>query len=61
MVEERLYLLLPNTAYLLISPDDKVGLDYLPESHQQWEVDLVSVSQDLQDTIQVDLVFTEAP
>lgn len=34
---------------------------HLPQSHQQREVDLVSVSQDLQDAVQVDLVFTEAP
>lgn len=33
---------------------------YLPQSHQQGEVDLVSVSQELQDSIQVHLVFTEA-
>jgi len=38
-----------------------VELPHLSEGHQQWEVDLVSVSQDLKDPIQVDLVFTEAP
>lgn len=34
---------------------------YLSKSHEQREVNLVSVSQNLQNAIQVDLVFTEAP
>lgn len=35
----------------LIVPKVAIKLDHLSKSHQQWEVNLVSVSQDLQDAI----------
>lgn len=38
-----------------------VGLTHLPQGGQKMEVDGLSIAEDLQDTIQVYLVFTETP
>lgn len=38
-----------------------VGLTHLPQGGQKMEVNGLSIAEDLQDTIQVYLVFTETP
>lgn len=38
-----------------------IGLTHLPQGSQQMKVNGLSVSEDLQDAIQVHLVFTETP